>query len=156
MGIALAQVFLAQGDQTWTLLPGLLLFFYALAVLYPTFDVSKKKEELSLSLRWELFLLSLILLAAFFFRIYDIGSLPAGMHSDQGLTGLCALRILHEGWRPFGEVFDYRVPELLLFYQLAAWFGLVGSSYFTFHLFFILLSLASFPFVYWAARQWAG
>ena len=158
MGAVLAQVFLAQADQPWTLLPGLLLFTYALAVLYPTFGESgrKEKEPQSLSPRWEISLFVIILLTAFFFRIYDINSLPAGMHTDQGLTGLCALRILHEGWRPFGEVFDYQVPELLLFYQLAAWFGLVGSSYFTFHLFFILLSLASFPLVYWAIRQWAG
>lgn len=78
------------------------------------------------------------------------------MHTDQGLIGQCALRILHEGWRPFGEVFDYEVPETVLFYQMAGWFGLLGSSYFTFHLFFTTLSLAAFPLIYWMIRQWAG
>ena len=155
---ATGQAFLAQASRSWTLFPGLLLFGAAVAVLYYSFpdDAKKENKPKPLSLSRELFLFTFILLAAFFFRICDIDSLPAGMHTDQGLTGLCALRILHEGWRPFGEVFDYQVPEILLFYQLAAWFALVGSSYFTFHLFFILLSLAAFPFVYWTIRQWAG
>ncbi len=152
---AVGQVFLAQAGSSWTLFPGLLLFACAVALLYPSLTGSGKEPK-PLSAGWEWTLFALILLAAFPLRIYDMDSLPAGMHTDQGLTGLCALRILHEGWRPFGEVFDYQVPELLLFYQLAAWFGLVGSSYFTFHLFFILLSLAAFPFVYWTIRQWAG
>ncbi len=152
---AVGQIFLAHAGQAWTLFPGLLLFACAVALVYPSLT-EPGKEPRPLSAGWEWALFALVLLTAFFLRIYDIDSLPAGMHTDQGLTGLCALRILHEGWRPFGEVFDYQVPELLLFYQLAAWFGLVGSSYFTFHLFFILLSLAAFPFVYWTIRQWAG
>jgi len=154
---ATGQVFLAQAGHPWTLFPGLLLFACALALWNPSLgkaEKTKEPEPLSPWLEFSLFLL--ILLAAGFFRIYEIDVLPAGMHSDQGLTGLCALRILHEGWRPFGEVFDYQVPEVLLFYQLAAWFALVGSSAFTFHLFFILLSLSAFPFFYWAVRQWAG
>ena len=148
------QFFLAESGQPWTLFAGLLLFAAAAAFLYPL--AGAPKQPAPLSFRWELFLFLLILSAAFGFRVCGIDSLPPGMHTDQGLTGLCALRILHEGWRPFGEVFDYQVPELFLFYQLAAWFGLVGSSYFTFHLFFILLSLAAFPLVYWTFRQWAG
>jgi hypothetical protein len=104
----------------------------------------------------EIALFSLILLIALVTRSYHIDALPAGMHTDQGLSGLSALRILHEGWRPFAEVFDFEVPEVLLFYQLAGWFGLVGSSYLKFHVFFILLSLATFPLVYWTLRQWAG
>jgi 4-amino-4-deoxy-L-arabinose transferase-like glycosyltransferase len=160
-GIALAvlgQLFLAQAADPWTLFPGLLLMVGSVAVLFYFLPDSLKAKTKSkpLSLSWEITLFGLILLAAFFFRIYRIDSLPAGLHTDQGLTGLCALRILHEGWRPFGEVFDYQVPEILLFYQLAVWFALAGSSYFTFHLFFILLSLAAFPFVYWTVRQWAG
>jgi len=151
------QFFLAQAGQAWTLFPGLLLFAGALALWNPSLAKSEiTKGSKPLPFQWELSLFLLVLLLAGFFRAYAIDSLPAGMHTDQGLTGLCALRILHEGWRPFGEVFDYQVPELLLFYQLAAWFGLVGSSYFTFHLFFILLSLAAFPLVYWTIRQWAG
>lgn len=154
---ALGQFFLAQAGQPWTLFPGLVLLVGALPLLSPSPGKTEKtKESPLLPLRWELTFFLLILLLAAIFRIYGIDSLPAGLHSDQGLTGLCALRILHEGWRPFGEVFDYQVPEILLFYQLAAWFALVGSSAFTFHLFFILLSLAAFPLAYWAIRQWAG
>lgn len=104
----------------------------------------------------ETILFCFILLIGFFFRFYRIEELPAGMHTDQGLMGQCALRILHEGWRPFPEALNYQVPEPLLFYQLAGWFGLVGSSYLTFHLFFILLGLASFPLIYWTFRQLVG
>ena len=151
------QFFLSQADKPWTLFPGILLFGVAIVLLYPFFPRSPQgKVEKPFSVQAELLPFAFILALAFQLRLMDIGSLPAGMHTDQGLTGLCALRILHEGWRPFGEVFNYEVPEVLLFYQLAAWFGLAGSSYFTFHLFFVLLSLAAFPLVYWAIRQWAG
>ncbi len=151
---ALGQTSLALGASFLWLCFGCLA--YAAGVWALSRSYSAPSSSPALPQRWELLGFFLILGLAFFFRIYRIDSLPPGMHSDQGLTGLCALRILHEGWRPFGEVFDYEVPEILLFYQLAGWFGAVGSSYFTFHLFFILLSLASFPLIYWTFRQWAG
>jgi hypothetical protein len=150
------QFFLAQAGQPYTLWLGL--FFYAVAIwkfnlFIPTFLTPKNRD---FSPAVEGGLVALILALAFFFRIYRIDFIPSGMHVDQGLIGQCALRILHEGWRPFREVFDYEVPEIALFYQMAGWFGLVGSSYFTFHLFFALLALAAFPLIYWAIRQWAG
>ena len=154
---ALGQLLLSQRDQTWTLGPGLFLDILAFGILArrgrsPFPDASRR--PLPLLVEGGLFVT--ILSLALFFRLYHIDSLPAGMHTDQGLIGQCALRILHEGWRPLGEVFDFEVPELLLFYQIAGWFGLAGSSYFTFHLFFVLLSLASFLLIYWTFRQWAG
>ncbi len=149
------QAFLSRTGNPLTLWPGLL--FYGLA-LWKLRGLSSPSPAISnpLPLKIEILLAALILGLGFFLRVYRLDSMPSGMHTDQGLTGLCALRILHEGWRPFGELLDYEVPEILLFYQLAGWFGLVGSSYFTFHLFFILLSLAAFPLVYWAIRQWSG
>lgn len=152
---------MAQADKPYSLAPGLLLYAVALGVLlfpHPSLAASRlptpPPARLSLKMEWSL--LALILISAFLLRIYRIGEIPSGLHTDEGLIGQCALRILQGGWRPFSEVFDYQVPELLLFYQLAAWFGLVGSSSFTFHLFFILLSLAAFPLAYWTFRQWAG
>ncbi len=149
------QFFLAQPDKPWTLWIGLLFYGAALGMLGRQGRPSAGKTP-ALSPVWEGVFLVLILALAYFLRIVRIDSLPAGMHTDQGLIGQCALRILHDGWRPFGEVFDYEVPEVVLFYQMAGWFGLVGSSYYTFHLFFALLSLASFPLIYWTFRQWAG
>src|SRR6185436_2316919 len=102
------------------------------------------------------FFFSLIILLALGFRLHEWDLIPYGLHTDQGLTGLSALRILHEGWRPFFEVYNYQVPEPFLYYLLAGWFALVGASSFTFHLFFVLLSLASFPFIYWVFRQLGG
>jgi hypothetical protein len=154
---AVGQAFLAQSGLPWTLIPGLAfyalalwLFYHSLSAFFPL------QDSKPLSPRTEGILFLLIFLLAFGFRIYRIDSILYGMHTDQGLIGQCALRILHEGWRPFGEVFDYEVPEIVLFYQMAGWFGLVGSSYFTFHLFFCLLTLTAFPFIYWTFRQWAG
>lgn len=150
------QFFLAQSEWAWTLGAGLLFFAAALYLLSRTEKKFVPESGKKWSRRWELSLFLTVLLISFLFRIIQIDSIPSGLHVDQGLTGLSALRILHEGWRPFFEVFNYQVPEVVLFYQLAAWFGLVGSSLFTFHLFFIFLSLAAFPLIYWTFRQWAG
>lgn len=155
----LGQYFMAQADKPFTLVPGLLLYAAALWTFRGSGPAAARlpaAQPARLSPKREWSLLALILVSAFFFRVYRIGEIPSGLHTDEGLIGQCALRILHGGWRPFSEVFDYQVPELLLFYQLAAWFGLAGSSSFTFHLFFILLSLAAFPLAYGAFRQWAG
>ena len=115
-----------------------------------------KTPSKALSEKVERWLLALILGLGLFLRVFRLDSLPSGMHTDQGLMGMSALRIAFEGWRPFFEVFNYHVPEVGMYYQLAAWFKLVGSSYFTFHLFFALFSLATLPFVYWAFRQLSG
>lgn len=149
------QAFLSLAENPLTLWPGLLFYGLALWKLGSLSSASTASPN-PLPLKIEILLGALVLGLGFFLRIYRLDSMPSGMHTDQGLTGLCALRILREGWRPFGELLDYEVPEILLFYQLAGWFGIAGSSYFTFHLFFILLSLASFPLIYWALRQWAG
>ncbi|HTC22537.1 MAG TPA: glycosyltransferase family 39 protein [bacterium] len=153
---ALGQVFLAQSQRPWTLIPGLLL--YALS-LYFLFRSNLKKapvppKPLSPQAEWILF--GAILLIAFALRIYDLDSIPSGMHTDQGLEGQSAQRIAFEGWRPFFEVFNYHVPEIVMYYQLALWFKCFGSSYQTFHVFFALFALAAFPFIYFVFRQWAG
>jgi PA14 domain/Dolichyl-phosphate-mannose-protein mannosyltransferase len=153
LGAALGQAFLSRSGHPWTLFPGLLCYACAVFFLGRAGVPARGKSP---SPRTEALLFFLILLLALAFRLYRIDSLPPGMHTDEGLIGQSALRILHGGWRPFLEVFDYPVPELALFYQMAGWFGLAGSSYFTFHLFFVLLSLAAFPFFYWVVRGWAG
>ncbi len=150
------QFFLSQNDKPFTLLIGLFLFAAALWQLRKFSFPSVNPQNPHLTTGSETLLFFLILGLGFFFRDFRILSLPVGMHTDQGLTGLSALRILHEGWRPLFEALNYQVPEPLLFYQLAGWFGVAGSSYLSFHLFFNLLSLAAFPFIYLVFRQLAG
>jgi 4-amino-4-deoxy-L-arabinose transferase-like glycosyltransferase len=155
---ALGQFFLAQAGSSWTLVPGI--FFYGLS-LWLLFRETKINPKVSfpafepLSPKIEAAAFILILVLAFFLRVYRMDSMPAGMHTDQGLTGEYGLWIL-KGWRPFFEIYSLQVPELLLGYSLAAWFGLFGASYLSFHLFFIFLGLAAYPLVYWTFRQWAG
>jgi hypothetical protein len=151
----LGQYFLSRSGVSWTLWPGLL--FYALSLGALTrWNPPKESPAPQLKPRREIMLFAAILLLALAFRTVFIDAIPSGLYLDQGFVGFSALRILNEGWRPFFEVFNYQVPEPFLDYQLAGWFSVVGSSLFTFHVFFILLSLASFPLIYWAFRQWIG
>jgi hypothetical protein len=147
LGLAgLGQIFLTQSGQAWTLLPGLGLMLGAVG-LTQTFARSREPLDPPLSPRTEIIWIVLILLAGLFFRLYRLDSLPSGMNTDQGLLGFVASRIAFEGLRPLMEAFHYTVPELLIYYQLAGWLKLWGSSYITFHLFFVFLSMASFPFI---------
>jgi len=150
------QIFLAQADRPWTLLPGLLGYGLAFCLLLRKKPQNLSPEPKPLSLRTEWVLLGFILLVALGFRLYLLDSIPSGMHTDQGLEGQSAQRIAFEGWRPFFEVFNYHVPEVFMYYQLALWFKLFGSSYKTFHVFFALFSLAAFPLIYWTFRQLSG
>ncbi len=156
---ALGQYFLSQSNSPWTLGPGLV--FYALAFwllsndnkLNPQAPLNPPLDNLSPKSEFLLFIL--IFLLALFFRLYRLDSLPAGMHTDQGLMGEYGLWV-QKGWRPFLDVLGYQVPEVLLGYLLAGWYGLFGASYISYHAFFIALAMAAFPFIYWTFRQWAG
>jgi 4-amino-4-deoxy-L-arabinose transferase-like glycosyltransferase len=146
---------MAQADKSYTLWIGL--FFYALS-LWELKSLSFSPETISklLPQKLEGFILLLILGLACFFRLYRIDSLPAGMHTDQGLSGLFALRIEHEGWRPFYELYRSEVPIIPIFYQLAVWFSWVGDSLFHFRLFFTIQAIIALIFFYVTIRQLAG
>ncbi|HXL72068.1 MAG TPA: glycosyltransferase family 39 protein, partial [bacterium] len=152
---ATGQFFMAQADKPYTLWIGL--FFYGLSLWeLKSFSFPPEIPPKRLSQKLEGFVLLSILGLACFFRLYRINSLPAGMHTDQGLTGLFALRIEHEGWRPFYELYKSEVPIIPLFYQLAAWFSLAGDSLFHFHLFFTIQALIALVFFYATVRQLSG
>src|SRR3974390_2536673 len=135
---AAGQIFLAQSQAAWTLWPGLLLMTGALWQFRRVSDPSPA----SVSLKWEWALFFIVILLAAFFLLWRLKEFPAGLHMDQGQIGWCALRVLHEGWRPLEEALQYQNPFPLEFYQLALWFSIAGSSLYTYHLFFILLALA--------------
>ncbi|MGH7739653.1 MAG: glycosyltransferase family 39 protein [bacterium] len=148
----LGQFFMAWSSAAWTLAPGL--FFFALLAFGLQKETPLPPPESAPAREW--LWVAVILGVAFFFRLAAWQSLPSGLHSDQGLMGFSALRILREGWRPFWGILNDQVPEPLLEYQLATWFGLVGGGLFNFHLFFVLLSLASLLLIYWTFRQWTN
>ncbi|HTA75840.1 MAG TPA: PA14 domain-containing protein [bacterium] len=152
---ATGQFFISQSDKSYTLWIGLL--FYGLALWeLKSFSIPAVPLHKTLPKKIEFLFFILAMGLGCFFRLYQIDLLPAGMHTDQGLTGLCALRIEHEGWRPFSEVFNFQIPEVLLFYQLAVWFHLAGDSLFNFHLFFVLQAMAAMVFFYASVRQLSG
>ena len=147
------QFFLAQAQIPWTLWPGIVLIAAALWQL-KRIPAPQFVPAASIKGEWAVFaFVFLLAAAAHFWRLDDF---PAGLHMDLGEMGWCALRILHEGWKPLEEAFQYPTPFLTDFYQLAAWFSLAGSSLFTLHLFFILMSLAALPFFYLFFRRLAG
>jgi hypothetical protein len=152
----LGQVFLAQSQWPWTLWVGVVLVILCFRKIQEWPNQFASQKPSSIDLKIELFLFSLIFLVGLFFRLYRIDSLLAGLPADQGLTGLSALRILNEGWRPFNEIYLSQVPDLLLTYEMAGWFRWVGASSFTYPLFHVLISLGAFPFIYWTFRQLAG
>ena len=156
LGLAfLGQFFLAHPEEPLTLWPGLLCWGIALGMARPLWT-AQPSPLVPFSRRAELITLVAILVLAVFLRFFRLDSIPAGMHSDQGLMGLFADKIAFEGWRPFYEVFDYHVPEVTMYYLLAGWFKIFGSSYLTFHCFFAVFSLLAFPLVYWTFRHLSG
>ncbi len=141
-----------------TLWIGLSLFVLA-AVLLLFFVPPDRKtppREKPVPFRVEATLFGSTMLLALLLRVFRLSEMPSGMHSDQGLTGLNALRILKEGWNPFFDAYTQAVPEPLLFTQLAGWFGVFGSSYLAFHLFFVFLALLAMPLVYYVVRHFSG
>ncbi len=152
LGLALSgQFFLAQQQAPWTLWVGIALMGSALWKLR---ELPFPVVGPSLDVRTEFTLFSMLFLIAVGAHFWRLGVFPAGLSMDLGEMGWCALRILHEGWRPLEETFQYPTPFLTDFYQLAAWFGLVGSSLLTLRLFFLLFSLAGFPLFYMVLRKW--
>ncbi len=154
LSAALGQFWMAQSGAPWTLAPGLFFYGLALWLLFRDPQIGSPAFE-PLSLDVETVAFVFIFLIALFLRVYQLDSMPDGMHTDQGLEGEYGLWVL-KGWRPFYDIYSYPVPELLIPYFLAGWFWLFGSSYLSFHLFFVTLAMASFPFIYWAIRQLAG
>lgn len=146
------QAFLAQSQISWTLWPGIILMGAALWQFRRIAESPSVPKPINRE--WVVFgLIFLFALAAHFWRLSEF---PAGLHMDLGEAGWCALRILHEGWRPLQEAFQYQNPFPTDFYQLAAWFALAGSSLFSIQLFFILFSLAALPVLYLFFRKLAG
>ncbi len=151
------QWFWIQSGNSSTLGKGAIAFFVAALLLIHGLSPWFREglQRLSLSIKWELIILGIILAIAVFFRVYRIDTIPSGLFIDQGFEGYSALRILHEGWRPF-YVEDIFHAYALALYMLAAWFKAFGSSEITLKLFYASLAIIAMPLIYWTFRQLAG
>ncbi len=151
------QYYLCQAGNGSTLATGS--WFYLAAVFCILFAfwpwLREGLQRVPLSFPVEMILLGLILSVAVFLRSYQIASIPSGLFIDQGFEGYSALRILHEGWRPF-YVEDIFHAYSLALYQLALWFGVFGTGEVSLKLFYAFLGILGFPLVYWTFRQLAG
>lgn len=156
LGLA-AQRYLVDWDEPKALVPGLVLLVLAVALFaflsrrWP----EPRLDENPLPPRVEWTLFGLVLLLGAFMRFFRIGSMPSGLFVDQGYQGLAALKILHEGWRPF-YVEETLHASAYALYQQAAWFGVFGATMESLRAFFATVSFVSLPLVYWAFRQLLG
>ena len=84
-------------------------------------------------------------------RTYHLAALPGGLHGDEALTGLDALRILEDGWiGPYtGSALGQPTGPL---YFTALVFELLGANSFTLHLSMALLGVATIPAAYFLFR----
>ena len=84
-------------------------------------------------------------------RTYHLAALPGGLHGDEALTGLDALRILEDGWiGPYtGSALGQPTGPL---YFTALVFELLGPNSFTLHLSMALLGVATIPAAYFLFR----
>ena len=90
-------------------------------------------------------------IVAGFVRTYRLATLPGGLHGDEALTALDALRILEEGWiGPYtGSALGQPAGPL---YLTALVFELLGANSFTLHLSMALLGVATIPAAYFLFR----
>ena len=101
--------------------------------------------------RMELAVVALLTVVAGLLRIYGLTDLTRGLHGDEALTGLDALRILEEGWiGPYvGSALGQTTGPL---YFTALVFSLSEPTAFTLHLSMALLGVATVPASYFLFR----
>src|SRR5581483_5922240 len=155
---ALGQAFIIRQDQPWTLWTGLALYVSALSLLFCAVRPNDKALQLPLSPSpgTEAYFLVLIFLTALFFRRYKLETFPAGIFPDDACGAYGALRILHEGWRPFHEIFTFHAAAPSYYYELALWFKAFPATALGFFSFSVFLSLLTLGFLYAAFRKLAG
>ena len=101
--------------------------------------------------RFELAAVALLTILAGIIRIYRVTELPVGLHGDEALTGIDALRIIEEGWiGPYvGSALGQPTGPL---HFTALVFELSDPTTFTLHLSMALLGIATIPATYLLMR----
>ena len=101
--------------------------------------------------RVELAVVLLLTIAAGAIRIYRVTEAPGGLHGDEALTGLDAMRVVREGW--IGPYVDSALGQTSgPLYLTALVFALSGPTAFTLHLSMALFGVVTIPATYFLAR----
>jgi hypothetical protein len=96
--------------------------------------------------------LTLIILVAAFLRLWQLATVPPGLHYDLAATALLGNEVAFNGYRPI-FISAYTGHEALYYYWLALWFRLVGSSVFTLRLSAAMLGILAVPGTFFAIRE---
>jgi 4-amino-4-deoxy-L-arabinose transferase-like glycosyltransferase len=99
-----------------------------------------------------LWLLVLTLLLAAFLRLWQIGTLPPGLHYDEAADTIIAQQIARGESAPI-FVAAYTGKEVLFFYWAALWMKLIGPTVFTMRLAAALLGVLTVAVTYWTVRE---
>jgi len=149
---ALADMGRADTVGLWYYFVGVILF---LAALWPWKREGLKLLPLAPKVEWALF--GAVMVLAAFLRLYKLDTIPSGIFFDMGFQGYGALKILHERWFPWELNITENFPSAPVpIYFGALWFMFFKNTQFNLNLFYVTMSLASFPLIYWTFRQLAG
>ena len=102
--------------------------------------------------RVDLALLLVILLAAFFLRVYELGDIPPGLHYDEAATAILAGDIAEGKSHPI-FIEAYTGEEALFFYLAGAFMRLLGASIFSLRLTSALIGVLTVLITYQLARE---
>ena len=94
-------------------------------------------------------IVSSITLLAAAIRLWQLGSVPLGLHGDEALTGLDARRVLHEGWIGPYVISALGQPTGALYFT-ALLFKFMPQTTFTIRFSMALLGIATIPLAYGA------
>jgi hypothetical protein len=97
-------------------------------------------------------LLTVITLVGAFLRLWQLASVPPGLHYDLAATALLGNDVAFNGYRPI-FISAYTGHEALFYYWLALWFRLVGSSVFSLRLAAATLGILAIPAAFFAVRE---
>ena len=97
-------------------------------------------------------LLVLTLLIAAFLRLWQLDTLPPGLHYDEAADTIIAQQIARGESAPI-FVAAYTGKEVAFFYWAAAWMRLIGPTVFAMRLAAALLGLLTVAITYWAVRE---
>ena len=97
-------------------------------------------------------LLLLTLLMAAFLRLWQLDTLPPGLHYDEAADTIIAQQIARGESAPI-FVAAYTGKEVLFFYWAAAWMKLIGPSVFAMRLAAAMLCMLTVPVTYWTVLQ---